>query len=98
MKNPLEWEGNNLQVCATAKPDETEREMIFEMFCVPCQAVKRFTVTATLGDLFVRKTKFIEFGSICMGCNRKTRVKVGWNKETSWTFFTKDKDGNIKSK
>ena len=96
--NPYDWEGNNIQTMSRERPKENEREMNLYLYCIKCQAVKPFVVTAGLGDFFVRKTKFVEYGSICMVCFNKTKVAIEWSEKPSWKHFEKDEKGNIKSK
>lgn len=94
-KNPLDWEGTNLQSYAIIPPKEDEREMVLELFCIGCQAHRLFTVTTALGDFFVRKTKFVEYGCACHFCGKKLKVKLEWSKIPSWKHFKKDEKGEI---
>lgn len=96
--NPQDWEGNNIQVYSKELPKETEREMVVFLHCVACKTVKPFTVTDGLGDFFVRKTKFVEYGSMCMYCFKKSKVRLEWNSNPSWKFFKKDEQGKIVQK
>lgn len=96
--NPEDWEGTNIQSYSRELPKETEREMILYLYCVNCKTVKPFTVTSGLGDFFVRKTKFVEYGSMCMYCFKKTKVKLEWGRDPSWKNFKKDEEGKIAQK
>ena len=93
--NPLDWEGTNIQAVATIQPTEEEREMVLELYCVKCQTKRLFTVTAELGDFFVRKTKAVDYGSTCMICGNKVRMRLDWSKTPSWKHFKKDEKGDI---
>ena len=96
--NPEDWGGTNIQSYSRELPKETEREMIIYLNCVSCRTVKPFTVTDGLGDFFVRKTKFVEYGSMCMYCFKKSKVRLEWSGEPSWKFFKKDEGGKIVQK
>lgn len=96
--NPYDWKGNNIQVYSRELPKETEREINLYLHCVKCQSVKPFVVTAGLGDFFVRKTRFVEYGSMCMVCFNKTKVAIEWSAKPKWEHFEKDEKGNIKPK
>tara|TARA_Y100000310_G_scaffold343921_1_gene453941 strand:- start:1268 stop:1543 length:276 start_codon:yes stop_codon:yes gene_type:complete len=74
----MNWEGNNLQGYSMEKPKDDEREIVLELYCVNCKAVKDFTITNVLTNMWDRKTSFLEFGSLCMICNRKVKVKIAW--------------------
>ena len=93
--NPEDWEGTNIQSYSRELPKETEREMIIYLNCVSCRTIKPFTITDGLGDFFVRKTKFVEYGSMCMYCFKKSKVRLEWMGEPSWKFFKKDEERKI---
>lgn len=89
-ENPLDWEGVNLQVYSLVTPNSEERELNLYLFCIGCKAIKDFTVTQSLTDLWNRKTKFIEYGTTCNVCGTKAKVRIEWQDKPSWKFFTRE--------
>jgi hypothetical protein len=77
--NELYWSGVNIHGYCLVPPKDNMGELLLLMYCVGCRVVKDFVLTRTLTNLFNRKTAFIEFGTNCMKCNRKSRIKMTWN-------------------